>query len=538
MPDPRASPQPSATTEAPAYTLPEHAPLVRCLRAPLTDHVRTRFYQACLDATVDHLRTEWDVERGLIGTAGMDLPHEQIGGYWQLSAAERAARTDPRARAAYDRNAGRAGTSPLAVAAFCWYSPLSRHRGDPDLLRYFANGLHHFAASVGEDGAVATAGLNGGVWAHGWDVEGLIYGLVFAFDGLQHAHPAAIPVAIAAFRRAATRAQHITDIGTYGNQRCVHALGLYNYGQILQDETLIALGDRHWRDALPKVLDATGQVVEQHGPCMHYSYTAFIYAWLNLAVRGDRQEDERVLNCLRWFTDHWTRSMDVIAAPSARKYTEQLGPRVVDLLPAAEQLARRDPAVRDRIDRALLALARQQGQEGASPEAQRLIDLDPSLPRACGHGASPLVWAMLVSEEDDHAERVPSDPDRTMEAHYRSATLLKRAPMPYVLVHHRYQTHYNFRCFLPLAGLQSWALGEEPPIIHPTPLAPSTTRGEGLDTARQGTSHNWGLYGAGAMALDGRFHPAANGDELSFLVARFDWLWQVVCFTELSTVLL
>lgn len=53
---------------------------------------------------------------------------------------------------------------------------------------------------------------------------------------------------------------------------------------------------------------------------MHYSSTAFIYAWLNLVVRGGTTEQDRVLTALHWFRERYTASLYPIAGPSMRKY--------------------------------------------------------------------------------------------------------------------------------------------------------------------------------------------------------------------------
>jgi hypothetical protein len=105
-------------------------------------------------------------------------------------------------------------------------------------------------------------------------------------------------------------------------------------------------------------------------------------------------------------------------------------------------------------------------------------------------------------------------------------------------VRRAYQTHFNITDFMPFSGVQTWAWGGEPPIIHPTPLYPSTTQAYGLDTARQGVSHNWGLYGAGAMAADGVRVLPRNEREIALLLARYDWLWRLAFFTGCSTVVL
>ena len=496
--------------------------LAAVLRKPLQDNDYTRAYQQTLDAWVDGLKTRWDLKRGLIASRGIALPHETTPGYWSKTNAQRRRLCSPQARKIYAASSGRSGTAPLCAAAFCWYSPLSRHHHDPELLQFFAAGFDYFVSSINAAGEMSSCGLNGEYWAHGWDIEGLIYGMIFCREALDKK---LLAKALERFRLSARRhAAHPKIpalIGSIGNQRAVWILGLHLYGQILKDKSLIALADRWWEDVLPCVLDESGQVIEQMGPCMHYSYTAFFYAWLNLVVRGDTSQLPRVARCLEWFRMRHTRSLYPIAGPSTRRYYESIHP-ACDLLAAASQVAGLDPALR-RFVLSTLAVSQD------PPPAE--------LSGATGHGASPLMWAILMAPDEQKVSRVIS-PEKPAIMRFVVTHFIKRSPMQYMLVHHDYQTHYNFTDFLPFSGVQTWALGDEPPIIHPTPLAPSTTQAYRVDTARQGASHNWGLYGAGAVGIDGYSHAPKTKAGLRFLVARYDWLWRLVFFTLRSTVIL
>lgn len=498
------------------------SPLAGVLRKPIVRNQRAQRYQDALDRKIDAMKAGWDIERGLIGTRGMTLPHESIRGYWCLPDEERKKHTSSEIESIYNDYGGRAGTSRLCEAAFCWYSPLSRHHGNPELLRFFASGLRFFVDSIRDDGFLAMLGYNGLGWAHGWDIEGLIYGLIFCGDALD---PALVAHAKERFRLSAQRHASHADrpevIGSYGNQRCVYALGLYLYGQFLDDPKLVQLGDRYWWDAMPRVLDESGQVIEQYGPCMHYSYTSFFYAWLNLTVRGDAGCQQRLLNNLEWFRYRHTESLYPIAGPSARMYYETMTAAACDLWPAAEQVAHVDSSLREFVDRVAVKASKDEAT---------------ALPQASYHGASVLMWAVLMTQDVAENGGVPIRSDVTR--YYERTHLLKRSPMKYLLVRRQYQTHFNFTDYLPFSGIQTWALGDEPPIIHPTPMFPSTTQAYGIDTARQGVSHNWGLYGAGALGIDGYFREAKGADEISFLIARYDWLWRLVFFTGLSTVIL
>jgi hypothetical protein len=207
-------------------------------------------------------------------------------------------------------------------------------------------------------------------------------------------------------------------------------------------------------------------------------------------------------------------------------YNETVSKMFSDLWPAAEQLAHMDPSLREFVDRAMAAVHSASAPDEHAPPGP-----------ASHHAGSPLIWAMLMTQEDSKVPAALRPPLRAL-GRYDGILLTKRALLKYVLVRRRYQTHFNYTDFLPLSGIQTWALDNEPPIIHPTPLFPSTTEAHRLDTARQGVSHNWGLYGAGALGIDGCFHDAEGKDEIAFLIARYDWLWRLVFFVKFSTVVL
>ncbi len=503
--------------------------LTQVLLRPIPDTPRTRRYQQVLDQRLDALRQQWDPQRGLSNGRGVSLPHEQHPDFWDWPAARQAELITPAVKAVYDRNLGRFGTADLAVAAFCFRSPLSRHHGDQELVRYFAAGVRQHLGQTRADGLPGFAGFNGEGWAHGWDVEGLIYGCVFLAD---HLDADTLALARAGFTRAAARFDQLETtpqvIGSIGNQRLVYALGLYLYSQYLNEPTYGAHSERLLADALPKVLDASGQIIEQYGPCMHYSHTAFIYAWLNLMVRDQRTQDQRVANCLEWFCRRYTRSGYPFAGPSTRQWAEEVKEALVDLLPAAEQLASLNTAWRDRLDALALRLL-----PADAPRDGVMAGF-----RDHGHGSSIAMWAMLATPAE--MPRQASSPAPTPGIYaYQSSEILKRAPFRYWHIHQpHYQTQFTSCDFLPFSGIQTWAWQDEPPLIHPTPLAPSSTQGDRLDTARQGVSHNWGMYGAGAMGIDSYEHKVDADNHAHLLVARYDWLWRVLVLTDRATVML
>jgi len=235
------------------------------------------------------------------------------------------------------------------------------------------------------------------------------------------------------------------------------------------------------------------------------------------------------VRCLRWFEHRFTRSGYPIAGPSARKYYELPPQKVTDLWPAVEHVASLDPTRRAFVD----AVAQKHLELACEPD-------HPARENICrlggSHIASILMWSAVLAH--GNREDATFEKQAPVTVQYRHTVAHKRLLTPYVHTRRKYQASYTFADFLPFAGLQTWAWADEPPIIHPTPLYPSTTITRGIDTARQGASHNWGLYGAGALGVDGYAHEPDDNNALWLLLARHHMLWRLVCLTDWSTVLI
>ncbi len=486
------------------------------LHKPILDNSRTRRYQESIDRSIDSLKETWDLERGLNWASGVELPHETVPDFWLLDEDVRLAQTESRAAEIYGANAGRNSTYTLGGCAFAFHSPLSRFHRDDELARYFSNGLSFQIETVRDDGVPALYGLNGLEWAHGWDIEGLIYGLVLLWDELDE------PLrnrALEQFRKSAIRFLRNGDSGTHGNQGCVQALGLFLYGKLLDLPELVEASDARFAELVAKTLDDDGQVIEQYGPCMHYSYTCFAYAWLNIYLRHGDGQEARVEKCLRWFRNKHTESMYPFPGPSSRSYSEDLKTTAVDILGACEHVASQCPMLQQFADKIWGKIGEQAG--------------------GFGHGASPLMWAILACTGEHEPTAAQRDEwNAPFEANYERINLLGRSPLKYYQARREYQTSFDVSDFLPFGGIQTWAWGDEPPIIHPTILNPSTTQAWGMDTARNCASYNWGLFGAGAMVPDFKFRTGLDAGGASFMFARYDQLWRFIVLTDASTFIL
>jgi len=483
------------------------------------DTPRSRRYQEHIDATVDGLIEQFEGGRGFRAPADLRLPHEVVEGYWDLPPEERESVTPPEAQRHYGWVAGRNTGYSLGLMALAWHSPLSRHHHCPRLLTIVQDCIRGFAQSVSSDGDWGLYGLNGALsssqsWGHGWDIEGFIYALVFTADGLD---PEVRALADKSFRRSAETYLTCEGRGTEGNQGSVYSLGLLLYGLYYDDQRFLDEWRECWSRIAPLVLDKSGQVVEQYGPCCHYSYTAVSYAWLNCFISGDDQWDDRLERCLNWFRHRNTESLYAFPGPSSRQWKERIG-TASDILMMCEHLSPRNPLYCDFADRII-------GQAGMG---------------GAGHGCGMSMWAMLAMPDQlppvtqDHRDQW----DAPFEAYYENIDLLRRSPLRYFLKKERYQTSVNISDYLPFGGIQAWALEDEPPIVYPTIDVPSCTQCLGLDTARHSSSHNWSLIGCGLMSSDRRWRAAEQGYDPSTLLTRQANLLTTYVFTEVSTVIL
>ncbi len=160
------------------------------------------------------------------------------------------------------------------------------------------------------------------------------------------------------------------------------------------------------------------------------------------------------------------------------------------------------------------------------------------------HTCSTLIWAILLCREgnieanEEHRQLW----DEPVERFY-SGVYFGRGPIQYALFRHNYQTSITFSGYLPLKGMQTWAWGDEPPVIHPTLHVRSAVRAMGVDSAEFTVSHEHPDQGPGAMAPQTVWRPhdsqhREHEDGPTFVVWRQGNLRSVAVFTPSSTVLI
>jgi len=438
---------------------------------PILDTPRTRRYQAWIDASVERVLETFDLERGLSATKGIEsLPDETIPGYIDLPRGEREKHTPPDVADALRASQGRGSTAALGTMAFCYRSPLSRYHGDERVLRVVRSGMESFRRRLRRDGVWVFGLSEERGFGLGWTVEGLIYAYVYLYDRLE---PEFREAMMEMFRASAEAFQADGGFHPVCNQHAVWCMTMMLYSLLFDDAAYRAAAERQWA-VCKHVFARDGQVIEQGGPCANYSRTTFIYAYLYILLAGTPEHDEQLKEACRWFRRMHTNSMHPFEGMSSRS-VHFLTHAMTDVLACLERFAPDEPIFARFIEEFLAQQQRDHGHVGG-----------------IGHGASPLMWAMM-----DHRGMVEPRAEH-IEAWNRPFDRMYWKPdIQYLLVHRRYQTAVTFRGRSSLLGLQTWAWGDEPPIIHPAMEAPSKTIAWGIDTAEFGISHNRAGRGAG-----------------------------------------
>jgi len=399
--------------------------------------------------------------------------------------------------------------------AFCYQSPLSRWQGNSEILDACAQSLDRWA-----DAALADDLPDLRSWDHTWTFEGIAHSTVWLEDSLpqklrEKLHDAFIKAGAIFTTR--------ERMGTVGNQCMSGILGDFLYGCLLNNEDYLALSWQRFSEYAPKVIMENGQVNEQYGPCPNYSSGAFYFTFQYFLLAGVEEFEERIIRALQWFREMHTESLYLFPGPSSRKY---YGRWMVHLplhcFPGLEFGAQGQPmfhTFRDRYEE----LAGERSREHISAIDTMSILLNR------GEDTAP------TPEQADDWNRPRLD--------FYEPCWFGRGPIKYALIRRQYQTAICFSGWLPLIGLQTWAWGDEPPIIHPLHGAPSTTQAWALDTAAHPADRLSYYEGAGCLAADVVWRDDGSSqqglpDEPPFVVWRHRTMRQLAIFTDVSTVLI
>ena len=394
--------------------------------------------------------------------------------------------------------------------AFAYFCSLSRHHKSREILELSEAGFRDWA----EQKLQTVREVGGLSHEHAWTICSMVPTFIWVEEDFSDEVRATV---IDAFDVDAEAYRERESSGRPGNQEMACYVADLLYAHVTGDRDYYQLAREIGDAGMARALDVNGQVVEQYGPCPHYSYLAYVFCFQYAFLVGTGEFDDRLRASLEWFRKWHTESLYLIPGASSRKYHVREMTRPSDLYGGLEYFASDQPMYRKLLERMM-------AQEDGRSEG--------------------LEWQILVSKGGDLEPTVQQleEWNRPFTEFYET-TYFGRMPIKYALVSRRYQTGITFTGWLPLMGLQTWSWGQEPPIVHPVHDVPSTTQAWGIDTARFPCSHLYYRNGPGCMAADVAWRAEGSSrenlpDEPSFVVWRNHTLRSVAIFTDVSTVLI
>ncbi|MBI2193149.1 MAG: hypothetical protein HYU36_14310 [Planctomycetes bacterium] len=484
-----------------AGTLPPR--LAELFLRPVPETPENRRYQGLLDEAVEAQLKDFDFDRGLLFPSGQDRPAQfpDHRAEWPLEERHRLA-NDPGYYWYYGH--GRGSAALLGQMAFCYRQPLSRHFRSERFLEGLRQGFRAYRGHQLPSGEFAFCPVRystlWGTHEMAWRLEPLLY----AYWWMGRDLPEGDRVAAEGMLQKGAEFLLPTLCDDPNNRGCVWSALIQLCGLWLGEERFLEAARRVWNVCKPNVLNPSGQVTEQGGPDANYSYTAFSYVFLYWLYSADASLDDAILRALQWFTLTHTRSGYPFEGTSSRKRIVLDRPRA-DLLPALILCSRREPYFRVIAER-ILEEYRSSGRHVG------------------GHMVSPLIWMMLLGPGSVTTPEAVAEPAWHRESILDCRTDLTR----YSLIRKPgYQTSVTLRSLQPMKGLQTWACGDEPPIVHPGLGVCSGTRAWGIDTASMNVS---------TRPMAANFYDQARGaDPAPWLSYRQEHLWTHYLFTALTT---
>lgn len=409
----------------------------------------------------------------------------------------------------------RGGAALIGRKAFLWRTPGTPHYHSDSVATEILDGLRVFREHQTADGDFAL----GDAWAaylphheHAWRLEPLVWARLWLEPWLKARDKAWIDALV---RRAGKRllwfADHSpNDTLQYCNRGVVWLAVTTLVGLYLDRDEYRREVERHADRILCNTMTARGEILEGYlhysggGPDSGYSATTWVYAAMYRLLSGRAHLDERLVAAQKWFIAWLTHSgWPLASAASVRHAPPQA--LACDLLPGLELLAEREPFFDTLADR-LLDAGREHEQ---------------------GHCLHPFIWAML-----SHRPRpaVPA-PDwyRHHEGHF------EHQAVQYSLIQHQYQVGVTWRGIHPGRGLQTFAHGEEAPIIHPAGGIVSTILAGDIDTAQTNVAAGpcgWELLRRTGGPGDG-YEPASPA---TVVLTRKGTLWECLVFTPAAVI--
>jgi len=417
-----------------------------------------------------------------------------------------------------------------SLAAWCWRCPLSAHYRNEKLLALAREELLKYRHYVDEDG-MWTFMSSPHLHEHGWYAGAAINTLAWIYDAVS---PEDREELLAGFRRAAEWYIRYDDWRRWSNQSANRVYVMYLYGLALNEPRYLEFAHDFWSEQW-RTLDENGQVMEQGGPSLHYMYLTINFLNQYWYLSDDARLDEPMYRAMHWWRYMHTESLYPIQGMSTRYTRDRINHIATWAVGAMEAVAPRQPMFQKLIDRILAEVERQYGHRAAC--------------------SGTLVWALLQHRgEFEPTEAHLAEWNADFDRMYRSPVTWP--VIQHLLVKRRYQTGVTFVGFNPMLGLQTWAWGDEPPILQCAYECASGTSGWGFDTAQSNVSRAHITLGAGMQVPDvvympgdpdrdpgARAYTATHWRDFwrpgtpCYVTTRHVKFWQLYIFTPAATVI-
>ncbi len=475
---------------APALERRDRAWLVDYVTRPLPDTPRNQRYLALMNAALD--------DKYL----GIDLPWFETSHNKEIRSREQ--------------------TAALARMAFCYRTPGLKYHRDPKALEILRAAYRGVVKNVSAEGKFTWEnrlndyGYEGQEHEHAWRVEPLVLGYLWA--GAEFPPEERREIEAALLRSADWLFRHPkTETNNRGAVWCavLTLCGLYfekpEYRELVEKHAGAIIGGVVLEDG------ESGEHTRQYGgggPDANYTYTGWSYVYLYWLLAGRSDFDARIFNAGHWLALYNTFSgCPLVSGASVRK-RYACPNNLQDLLPAFERFSHTDPFF---------------GELAGAVLAKK----EKFFPAFGGHLVSPMLWAILERGGDARADPRP-------EWWVDHTQIYDRPEVHYALVHRQYQTGVVFRgrsrqgSNFPLRGMQTFAFGDEWPILFHSDTTNSTTQADGVDTAMTDVAKSdagWEVFATHGPRLE------ASRSELATIIERRKTLWTLYAYTPASAVL-
>jgi hypothetical protein len=336
---------------------------------------------------------------------------------------------------------GRLYATMIGQLAFAYHTPGTRWHRDRRLLELVRAGFRGFQQHQNEEGRF--------VWPkqgtyefqaqeHVWRLEPLLCAYIWTRDDLEPGDREAWEPML---RRGAEYLLK-RPLTEQNNRGLVWCLGAQLCGLYFEDPRLLELVNQHAPRITAGVVSPAGELAETQGgggPDSNYSYVSLPYLHAFRVLSGRDELDEPLLRAVRWVVRYCTLDGTLLAPGASTRIPRNRGD-VEMALPSLEEYSTGDPFLAEVAKRYLAAISA--GSFGRA-----------------GLTVHPYVWALLRNQG---VAAVP-DPPRWYSEHTGHYSWRR---LEYVLIGRPgYRAGLSARSDHEVRGLQTFALGDEPPLL-------------------------------------------------------------------------